>query len=136
MKLLLVLFFVTLSFSDVFEWEVEVEGESVEAVAKKVTFALKREGVKVEKILKLGEDYVYLFVCGERNETLAKFAPKLLTLYLCRVYVYKGKDGRVRVGYVNKENLLKIFEKYVPKEGYRELESFTGKVVSVLEEIR
>ncbi len=136
MKLLLVLIFATLSFSDVFEWEVEVKGENVEAVAERLTLSLKRKGIEVEKTLKLGKDYVYLFVCGERNETLAKLAPKLLTLYLCRVYVYRGEDGRVRVGYVNKENMLKVFERHVTKEGYEEIESFTEKVISALEEVR
>ena len=44
--------------------------------------------------------------------------------------------GRVRLGYVNAANLIKVFERHLSDRGVRVVREFTNRVVTALEEVR
>ncbi len=128
---------VTLSFGDVFEWEVETDMEDVGSAKISLEKVLAERGVNVVKALDLGEDYLYLFICeGESVRDIAYVMPPILTFYICRVYIYKDSMGRVRLGYVNAANLIKVFERHLSDRGVRVVREFTNRVITAMEEVR
>jgi hypothetical protein len=122
------------TFGNLFEWEVLL-GKDEEAGARFLE-ALKRRGLTVGRVMELFPGYRYIFLCGgEETARIVEDMPQIATLYICRVYLYRAEDG-LRMGYVNMENLLKVFGRYLSRETRGELMELGLKVRSAAEEVR
>lgn len=118
---------------DVFEWELELGrvGSTGELVK-----ALEGKGIEVSGIFQPSQGYSYLFICGDGwvRKVIADM-PQIATFYICRVYIYRDREGKIRVGYVNMENLIKVFGRYLSPESRKILADIFSRVRSAVEEV-
>ncbi|MDQ7082390.1 MAG: DUF302 domain-containing protein [Aquificota bacterium] len=116
----------------VFDWE--TDAGRVES-AERLIQALERRGVRVSGVFEISPGYSYLFICGDGwVSKVVEDMPQIATFYICRIYVYR-EDGRVRVGYVNVESLIKVFGRYLSAESREVLTDMFLKVRLAVEEV-
>ncbi|NPA32138.1 MAG: DUF302 domain-containing protein [Aquificae bacterium] len=120
-KLLLLLATLTILFaqSGKLLYTERIEGIPYEEVVILLETALNGKNMNVLEKLEVSKKpkMTVFYVCNlTYGDKILRAFPQFGTLAPCRIYVLEREDGSVEVGYINVQNLVKGFRKYLTPE--------------------
>lgn len=120
MRFLLVLLIPLFIFAeDKLLYKETIKGVPFEDVKILLKTALDGKNMNVLQIIDVSQNpkMTVFYVCNlSYGEKILRKFPELGTIAPCRIYILEKPDGSVEVGYINIENLIKAFRRYLSSE--------------------
>ena len=139
-KFLLVLLIPLFLFAkDKLLYKETIEGIPFDDVKILLKTALDGKNMNVLEIIDISQKpkMTVFYVCNlSYGEKILRKFPEFGTIAPCRIYILEKPDGSVEVGYINIENLIKAFRRYLSPEAIEVFRKADKDIKEAIREVK